>query len=103
MLFQTALLLLGSAVSPAGAFTAPTRAFTRRSGVSSLKMGGSILSTQTGMSSHDPTLIDKYMALGMPKNKVLAEYVWVDAKGELRSKTRTLPTDKVSLHYFFSS
>jgi len=94
MLFQTALLLLGSAVSPAGAFTAPTRAFTRRSGVSSLKMGGSILSTQTGMSSHDPTLIDKYMALGMPKGKVLAEYVWVDAKGELRSKTRTLPTDK---------
>mmetsp|Transcript_25715 Transcript_25715/g.38470 ORF Transcript_25715/g.38470 Transcript_25715/m.38470 type:complete len:418 (-) Transcript_25715:132-1385(-) len=54
------------------------------------------LSVQTGKSSLDTAVIDKYNDLPMPQDKVLAEYVWVDAKGECRSKTRTLPVSKTS-------
>jgi glutamine synthetase len=42
----------------------------------------------------DPAVIDKYQSLGFPADKVLAEYVWVDADGNTRSKTRTLPASK---------
>jgi glutamine synthetase len=55
-----------------------------------------VLTSQTGKSSLDPLVIQRYDALPYPKDKVLAEYVWVDADGNLRSKTRTLPADKVS-------
>jgi len=58
-------------------------------------LGAELLSTKTGMSSLDPAVIAKYDALPFPEDKVLAEYVWIDAKGECRSKTRTLGPDKV--------
>jgi glutamine synthetase len=39
-------------------------------------------------------VIDRYYNLPFPNDKVLAEYVWVDAVGSCRSKTRTLPASK---------
>jgi hypothetical protein len=69
----------------------------------SLRMatGGVIpLNRMTGQSQLDPVVIQKYMDLPMPSETVLAEYVWVDAVGNTRSKTRTLPTHKV-YHYLF--
>lgn len=56
-----------------------------------------VLDRQTGRSQLDPAVIDRYSALPYPKDKVLAEYVWVDADGNTRSKTRTLPVNKVCL------
>lgn len=56
------------------------------------------LDIRTGKSQLDTAVIDRFNALPYPTDKVLAEYVWVDAKGECRSKTRTLPvarTDSV--------
>lgn len=56
------------------------------------------LDIRTGKSQLDTAVIDRFNALPYPADKVLAEYVWVDAKGECRSKTRTLPvarTDSV--------
>lgn len=49
------------------------------------------LDIRTGKSQLDTAVIDRFNALPYPADKVLAEYVWVDAKGECRSKTRTLP------------
>jgi len=63
---------------------------------SSSALQADLLSSQTGMSSLDPAVINKYNSLPMPTEKVLAEYVWVDAKGETRSKTRTLPVAKTA-------
>lgn len=57
----------------------------------------SILSSKTGVSSLDPTVIDKYASLPFPKDVVLAEYVWIDAVGNTRSKTRTLKASQVRL------
>jgi len=57
-------------------------------------LNAEILKAQTGQSSLDPAVIDKYNALPFPKDQVLAEYVWVDAAGCTRSKTRTLPAKK---------
>ena len=54
-----------------------------------------VLTKTTGKSSLDPAVIAKYDALAYPKDLVLAEYVWVDADGNTRSKTRTLPATKV--------
>jgi glutamine synthetase len=63
---------------------------------SSLSIGGVIpLNRVTGQSQLDPVVIQKYMDLPMPTDTVLAEYVWVDAVGNTRSKTRTLPVGKV--------
>ena len=44
----------------------------------------------TGRSSLDPAVIHRYQNLPYPDEVVLAEYVWVDAVGNTRSKTRTL-------------
>ena len=64
---------------------------------SSLHIGGVMaLNRVTGQSQLDPTVIQKYLDLPMPEDTVLAEYVWVDAVGNTRSKTRTLPAQKVS-------
>ena len=52
------------------------------------------LSIQTGVSQLDPAVIDRFNSLPYPSDKILAEYVWVDAKGECRSKTRTLPASR---------
>ena len=61
-----------------------------------MSVGGVIpLNRITGQSQLDPTVIQKYLDLPMPEDTVLAEYVWVDAVGNTRSKTRTLPTHKV--------
>lgn len=49
---------------------------------------------QTGQSQLDTSVVERYNALPYPADKVLAEYVWVDAKGECRSKTRTLLSAK---------
>ena len=52
------------------------------------------LNVQTGKSQLDTAVIDRFNSLPYPNEKILAEYVWVDAKGECRSKTRTLPASR---------
>jgi glutamine synthetase len=54
------------------------------------------LERETGKSQLDPAVLARYESLPFPSDKVLAEYVWVDAVGNLRSKTRTLPVERVS-------
>lgn len=54
-----------------------------------------ILPKTTGQSALDPSVIAKYDSLPFPAEKVMAEYVWVDAAGNTRSKTRTLTPDRV--------
>ena len=56
---------------------------------------GEVLESVTGRSQLDPAVIAKYNALPYPEDTILAEYVWVDAEGSTRSKTRTLPKSKV--------
>ena len=85
MKFVLALSLLASA----NAF-APSTAGNRMG--SALNM--EIMKSQTGQSALDPVVIAKYDALAFPEDKILAEYVWVDAVGNTRSKTRTLPASK---------
>jgi glutamine synthetase len=53
-----------------------------------------MLKSETGKSQMDPAVIARYNELAYPADRILAEYVWVDAKGETRSKTRTLPAKK---------
>lgn len=55
------------------------------------------LNRETGRSQLDPAVIARYNDLPFPAETILAEYVWVDAVGNTRSKTRTLPAKKVSL------
>lgn len=54
-----------------------------------------VLKPQTGQSQLDPAVIARYNDLPFPEDTILAEYVWVDAVGNTRSKTRTLPAKKV--------
>ena len=56
----------------------------------------STLKRETGRSQLDPAVIQRYNDLPFPEGTILAEYVWVDAVGNTRSKTRTLPAKKVS-------
>lgn len=56
----------------------------------------SLLQRETGKSQLDSVVYDRYQNLPFPSDVILAEYVWVDAIGNLRSKTRTLPVAKVS-------
>jgi len=77
------------AVSGASAF-AP-QAFPARQQTS---LSAELMKAQTGQSSMDATVIAKYDDLPFPTEKVLAEYVWVDAVGNTRSKTRTLESKK---------
>ena len=56
----------------------------------------SSLKRETGKSQLDPAVIQRYNDLPFPEDTILAEYVWVDAVGNTRSKTRTLPAKKVS-------
>ncbi|EEC46110.1 predicted protein [Phaeodactylum tricornutum CCAP 1055/1] len=55
-----------------------------------------VLEERTGQSQLDPAVIERYAALPYPDDTVLAEYVWVDAVGNTRSKTRTLPAKKAA-------
>ena len=61
---------------------------------SSTALNAGVLEKKTGQSSLDPAVIARYNDLAFPTDTILAEYVWVDAKGETRSKTRTLPASK---------
>eukprot|EP00980_Cylindrotheca_fusiformis_P010118 scaffold2249_cov86-Cylindrotheca_fusiformis.AAC.2 len=72
--------------------TAPT--FNNKHSTTSTSLNGIILTKTTGRSSLDPTVIDRYNDLPYPEDVILAEYVWVDADGTTRSKTRTLPAAK---------
>eukprot|EP00571_Detonula_confervacea_P016129 CAMPEP_0172310402 /NCGR_PEP_ID=MMETSP1058-20130122/11460_1 /TAXON_ID=83371 /ORGANISM="Detonula confervacea, Strain CCMP 353" /LENGTH=416 /DNA_ID=CAMNT_0013023203 /DNA_START=59 /DNA_END=1309 /DNA_ORIENTATION=+ len=83
-------LALLAVIGSASAF-APSAPTTRAA--SSLGMVNH-LDLQTGQSQLDTAVIDRFNALSYPDGKILAEYVWVDAKGECRSKTRTLPAKK---------
>ena len=58
----------------------------------------SMLQRETGRSQLDPAVIARYNDLAFPDDTILAEYVWVDAVGNTRSKTRTLPAKKVSYY-----
>ena len=79
-------VLAGSAV----AFQRPVP-----SGRSSMTALQSSLQRETGRSQLDPAVIQRYNDLPFPEDIILAEYVWVDAVGKTRSKTRTLPAKKV--------
>mmetsp|Transcript_17468 Transcript_17468/g.31603 ORF Transcript_17468/g.31603 Transcript_17468/m.31603 type:complete len:161 (-) Transcript_17468:1139-1621(-) len=80
-------LALLTAIGSAAAFT-PSAPASRATSLCMAKH----LEPQTGSSQLDTSVIDRFNALPYPKAKILAEYVWVDAKGECRSKTRTLPS-----------
>lgn len=80
-------LLVGGATA-----FAPSRSTT----LSTTALNG-VLESETGQSQLDPMVIQRYADLPYPDDTILAEYVWVDAVGNTRSKTRTLPAKKVSL------
>merc|ERR1719271_2149556 len=44
----------------------------------------------------DQTVLDRYMALPVT-GKIQAEYIWVDADGDVRSKCRTVASNKAGL------
>lgn len=44
----------------------------------------------------DPSVLDRYMSLPV-EAKVQAEYIFIDADGDVRSKCRTVPANKASL------
>lgn len=87
MKFTAALIFVAAASQQAVAFApqAAPRPATALNGV---------LTKVTGRSSLDPAVIARYDALSFPSDTILAEYVWVDADGNTRSKTRTLPASK---------
>jgi len=94
MKFSSALLFVASTLGCSTAFT-PTAFTSRRSSSSSTSsLHMTLLSTQTGKASLDADVVDRYASLPFPKDKILAEYVWMDAVGNLRSKTRTLNPSK---------
>lgn len=88
MKFSNALLAAVS-VGTVAAF-APSATFTARQGTSL----SALLNLETGKASLDPAVCDRFNNLPFPADKILAEYVWVDAVGNTRSKTRTLPKAK---------
>jgi hypothetical protein len=104
----TAAAFVAAVVSvPTAAFVVPTTTTTTtttqrvggqpfaRSTTSSSTHLFTMLDRKTGQSQLDPAVIDRFMDLPFPPDKVLAEYVWVDADGNTRSKTRTLAAAKV--------
>lgn len=93
MKFSAALLVLAAGSAAAFAPAPMARAHSSM---------GALLSGETGMSQLDPAVIARYNDLPFPADTILAEYVWVDAVGNTRSKTRTLPSKKVR-SFFLSS
>jgi hypothetical protein len=96
--------VLFSTMGPIAAFQ-PTPMMMPSSVTSStvLHMTTAALTRQTGQSQVDPAVIAKYNALPYPADTILAEYVWVDADGNTRSKTRTLPVSKVYIYIYIRS
>ena len=86
---KLSVAILSAAISAAAAFAPP-----RSSSSSSLLRMVNHLEIQTGKSQLDTAIVDRFNSLPYPDDKILAEYVWVDAKGECRSKTRTLPPSR---------
>ncbi|KAL7530272.1 hypothetical protein ACHAXR_003397 [Thalassiosira sp. AJA248-18] len=86
---KLSIALLTAALGTAAAF-APAVTVTRTTTALNVEQ----LSIQTGQSQLDTAVIDRFNSLPYPSDKILAEYVWVDAKGECRSKTRTLPAKR---------
>nr|AAC77446.1 glutamine synthetase [Skeletonema costatum] len=74
-------------IGPTGRFAPAANTVARTSALNMVQQ----LDLKTGQSQLDTSVVDRFSALPYPDDKVLAEYVWVDAKGECRSKTRTLP------------
>jgi hypothetical protein len=97
----TAAAIVAAVVSvPTAAFVVPSTQRVggqpvARSTTSSSTHLFTMLDRKTGQSQLDPAVIDRFMDLPFPPDKVLAEYVWVDADGNTRSKTRTLAAAKV--------
>lgn len=91
MKFSAAIAVLAAATGVAAFAPSPTYS---RQGTSLFASNG-LLKKQTGQSSLDPAVLSRYNELPFPDDKVLAEYVWVDADGNCRSKTRTLAKSKV--------
>jgi len=58
---------------------------------------GGLLAKNTGVAAIDPNMVAKYASIPQPKETVMAEYVWIDAVGNTRSKTRTLPPAKTTV------
>ena len=58
-----------------------------------VRMGAEPLSQQTGKYAMDQAVLDKYAAL--PRDKIQAEYVFIDADCTARSKCRTLDAARV--------
>lgn len=88
MKFSTSILV--AAISSVSAFAPAPVAF-KTSSHSALNV---IMKKETGYSSLDPAVTERYNSLAFPEDRILAEYVWVDAVGNTRSKTRTLPAAK---------
>jgi len=55
---------------------------------------GRVFYGKTGQSALDPAVLKHFQDLPFPDNIILAEYVWLDAVGNPRSKTRSLPVAK---------
>lgn len=91
MKISTGAIAILSTISVASCFS-PSFVGSRRSS-SSLNMS-ELLSSATGKAALDPAVVDRYASLAYPTDKILAEYVWVDAEGNTRSKTRTLAASK---------
>lgn len=89
------LLLSLSLISSAYAFAPPV--VTTKGSSALYAQSTKLLDRTTGKSQLDPAVIARYQSLGYPEDTVLAEYVWVDAVGNTRSKTRTLAAKKVKL------
>jgi hypothetical protein len=98
LLLSLAVALVPTVITTAFTLVAPnTRQQQTRTSSSSLQAATQLLDRTTGKSQLDPAVIDRYQNLPYPAETVLAEYVWVDAVGNARSKTRTLPSQKVRL------
>jgi len=87
MKLNLATVGLALTIGVSNAFTHSTT-FTRGTSLNA------VLSTQTGQASMDPSVVERYSSLAIPSDKIQAEYVWVDAEGNTRSKTRTLSASK---------
>ena len=110
MKLSLALLAAASALGASSAFFVPhapvgvvvvgknNRASSSTSSSSSSSSSSLQMTThlriQTGKSQLDTAVINRFNSLPYPTDKILAEYVWVDAKGDCRSKSRTLPSSR---------